>query len=484
MKKQYLFVLLAALLAFAGCSERDYDAAGTFTMEVTIPEGTPSADAVYIAGPFNAEVVSDDWLLSPKHARLRTIELDPEKFVSGKTLEDGFWFVSAALGRELDEDGQGVSHTLKAHTGYTYKVSVSRWSSEVEGEDITERMLNGQWALVGTHNEWRLSLAYNMEKSGNERVHGGLNCSGEDSFKLVLDGSWLVNFGYGNPGTSTVVHAGKQVTLVRDGGNVRPEAGLYTVKFNPSICALILEKTGEYTPPPAPDSWAVTGKFNGWNAAENCFPLTRGKDGKYTASFVNLMQATSADGGDAGFLLAKNGSMDGFLGLAGGRGTVSLDVANALAEEGGVMLVPENGFYEFILDPENNSLSVTPSPAAAMSSWSIVGKFNDWDPTTGILMYTYGNWHIAFSVELTQMLGETGGMGFKFVKNKSWDNNRGYTGYVGGEGGHKVVELDTEIPLSQGGGNIQLVEDGTYDVYMNTATDKAFILEAGAPFLH
>jgi hypothetical protein len=38
--------------------------------------------------------------------------------------------------------------------------------------------------------------------------------------------------------------------------------------------------------------------------------------------------------------------------------------------------------------------------------------------------------------------------------------------------------------LSQGGGNIQLVEDGTYDVYMNTATDKAFILEAGAPFLH
>lgn len=480
MKKiLFLFTMLATILALPCCSEKETPAT-TFTLEVRMPEGTGSADKVYICGPCLEKKLA----LTPKYASVRMVELTPGEFVPGKTLEDGFWFESEFCGRELDEEGNSITHTMKARVGYTYEMSVARWTSRPAGEDISGEMLSGIWSIVGNFNEWRLSLSYQMEKSGDERIWKNLNCSGEDSFKLVLDSSWLINFGYGEPNTSTTVPAGSQVTLVRDGGNIRPEAGLYTVKFNPSTTALILEKTGEYTPPPAPDSWAIIGKFNGWNAEDNYFTLTRGKDGKYTASYVNLVQATSADGADAGFLLAKNGTMEGFLGLAGGKGTVSLDSANTMTEEGGVMLVPQNGFYEFLLDPETSSLSVSASPAAAVSSWSIVGKFNDWDPTTGIPMYTYGNWHIAFSVELTQMLGETGGMGFKFVKNKSWDNNRGVTGYTGGEGGHKVVDLDTEISLSQGGGNIQLLEDGTYDIYLNRETDKAFILKAGDVFRH
>lgn len=370
---------------------------------------------------------------------------------------------------------------MKGMGGYTYQVSVARWSTIPE-EDISEQLLTGKWSLVGTHNEWRTSLGYPLEVSDDNRIYRNLNCSGSDAFKLVLDDSWLINFGYGNPAEITPVSPG-EITLVRDGGKIQPFAGMYTLTFKPGTGTLNLEKTGEYLPPPEPDNWAVIGAFNGWDI-NTAIPLTRQKNGIYTASYVHLVSATADACDDAGFLLVKNGAMEGCLGLSGGNGTVTPGSDTWLEAEGGTMFVPEDGFYEFSLEPVSGLLILTASPAAQESTWSIVGKFNDWDPTTGIPFYIYGNWNIAFNVGLTLVNGTERGMGFKFVKNKSWDNNRGVSGLVGGEGGYMVVDLDTEISLSQGGGNIQLVEEGAYDIYMNRDTDKAFILKAGSAFLH
>ena len=149
MKKQYLFILILALLAI-GCSKENSDAlADSFTLEVTIPEGTAASDEVSIAGPCFAE----NLILSPKYARVRTIEINPGDFVSGKSLEDGFWFESAELGRELDADGSPVTHTMKGAAGYTYQVSVARWTKE-RVEDLTEQRVSSSWSLVGTMNEW------------------------------------------------------------------------------------------------------------------------------------------------------------------------------------------------------------------------------------------------------------------------------------------------------------------------------------------
>ena len=476
MKKQYLFILILALLAI-GCSKENSDAlADSFTLEVTIPEGTAASDEVSIAGPCFAE----NLILSPKYARVRTIEINPGDFVSGKSLEDGFWFESAELGRELDADGSPVTHTMKGAAGYTYQVSVARWTKE-RVEDLTEQRVSSSWSLVGTMNEWRLSLGLPLTGTGDSRVLKDVNCNGTDAFKLVLDNSWIINYGIGEPNTVTRVDK-SSVTLTRDGGSIQPAPGVYTLNFNPRTCVLALDKTGEYIPDPEPDSWAVTGAFNGW-AMDTAIPLSLQKNSLYTASYVGLTQATEADGEEAGFLLVKNGSMEGFLGRAGGRGTVSVGSATALEEGGGKMLVPANGYYEFSLDPKNLTVTVSDSPAATQSSWSIVGKFNGWDQTAGIPFYTYGTWHVAKNVELTMVNGAND-MGFKFVKDKSWDNNRGITGMSGGDGGYKVVDLDTEISLAQGGGNIQLPEEGFYDVYMNAATDKAYILKAGSAFLH
>lgn len=476
MKKQYLFALILSLLAL-GCSKEDNsEQASAFTLEVLLPEGTLSTDAVYISGP----CFDKDRVLTPKYARTRTIDIDQADFVAGKTMEDGFWFVSEHCGRELDADGNSISHTMKGLGGYTYRVSVSRWTSE-SSDDITSQMRNGSWSLVGTLNQWRLSLGYPLESSGNDRIIRGVNCSGSDAFKLVMDGSWIVNFGYGMPNVSHPVSSG-EITLVRDGGNIQPAAGVYTLTFRPETAVLKLEKTGEYMPEPDPDTWAVTGAYNGWDL-ETAVPLTRLKSGLYSASYVHLTKATAADGDNAGFLLAKNGSMEGYLGFPGGTAQVSLETETPLVEAGGNLLVPQNGYYDLLLDPENSTLTVMKSPAATMSSWSVVGKFNGWNAGSGTPFYTYGEWLIAFNVELTSVSGAND-MGFKFVKNGSWDNNRGVSGMSGGDGGYMVVSLDTEVPLSQGGGNIQLAEEGTYDIYMNANTDKCFILKAGDPFLH
>lgn len=200
MKRLFLFALPLALFATA-CSPDDTTTGfASFTLEVLLPEETPAGDVISIAGA----CFSEKQTLSTKYARVRVLEVDPEDFVPGKTLEDGFWFESSLCGRELDADGAEVTHSMKGMGGYTYQVSVARWSTIPE-EDISEQLLTGKWSLVGTHNEWRTSLGYPLEVSDDNRIYRNLNCSGSDAFKLVLDDSWLINFGYGNPAEITPV---------------------------------------------------------------------------------------------------------------------------------------------------------------------------------------------------------------------------------------------------------------------------------------
>ncbi len=473
MELKFYFALLIPVLA-VGCMEDNPAARDiSFTIEAGLPEGTPSSDVIYLCGPCFAS----DQMMAPKYARVRTIELNTKDFVSGKSMEDGFWFESELFGRELDADGAPVTHTLSPAAGLTYSVTVARWTGE-PGEDIVPQMLAGKWSIVGSMNEWRLSLGYAMEKSGESSVFKDLNCSGSDSFKLVLDGSWLVNFGYGEPNT-TVKVSESRITLVRDGGNIQPAAGMYTLSFNPGTCVLSLSRTGDYIPAPEPDSWSVAERFNGWDKSTS-FPLSRQKSGLYTASYIDLHNATAADGGDAGIMLVRNG--DSMYGVAGG-GTVTPGAETPIQENGARILLPENGYYDFVLNPDNQTVTISRSPDPTLSSWSIVGKFNGWDPAAGIPFYSTGDWYVAKDVELTNVSGSSD-MGFKFVKNKSWDNNRGITGLSGGDGGFKVIGLDEEISISQGGGNIQLEEEGSYDIYMNADTDKAYVLKAGTTFLH
>jgi hypothetical protein len=65
------------------------------------------------------------------------------------------------------------------------------------------------------------------------------------------------------------------------------------------------------------------------------------------------------------------------------------------------------------------------------------------------------------------------GQGFKFNAG-NWDVNRGATGSVE----PFEVTVGTAVEVVNNGKNLA-VAAGTYDVYMNAATDKIFVMETG-----
>lgn len=98
---------------------------------VTIPDDTPSGDAIYICGPLtggDAFAVGNPQWKCARSGNKCTIALDQESFIGRKTLADGFWFISGQKGREVGADGKEVIRTLNANPGDSYEFIVAAWS--------------------------------------------------------------------------------------------------------------------------------------------------------------------------------------------------------------------------------------------------------------------------------------------------------------------------------------------------------------------
>ena len=105
--------------------------------------------------------------------------------------------------------------------------------------------------------------------------------------------------------------------------------------------------------------------------------------------------------------------------------------------------------------------AVTP-PAPSEEVWTLVGAFNGWPetPDSNYNMTKEGDWYVfkGFTTEGGEMKFYSGG----------WDVNRGGA----------FTAVNEAVEISQGGPNVNLPA-GTYDIYMNAATDKAYFMEPG-----
>ena len=110
-------------------------------IEAIMPTSTASDDAIYICGDFNngsaavdninyqlekSETVNGKW----------AIYLDPAEFVSGTSLEDGFWFYSKRDRREVTMKGEEALHKINAQPGSRYTIYVDRWESYYDAPAI------------------------------------------------------------------------------------------------------------------------------------------------------------------------------------------------------------------------------------------------------------------------------------------------------------------------------------------------------------
>ena len=111
-------------------------------IELIVPVGTAVDDEIYIFGAFNGldetsatGAIQYQMEKAPKSDNKWGIYLFKEDFKNGKTLADGFSFVSRKAGGERDIKGNPVVHTLDATFGSANNVWADRWAAYFSGDD-------------------------------------------------------------------------------------------------------------------------------------------------------------------------------------------------------------------------------------------------------------------------------------------------------------------------------------------------------------
>ena len=114
-------------------------------IELIAPIGTSVDEEIYIIGAFNgmdekAVIGNVAWQLEKAELSDKKwgIYLFPTDFVDGKTLADGFSFVSKKSGLEYTIKGEPATHSLTAKVGQMYNVWADRWASYFasDGEQV------------------------------------------------------------------------------------------------------------------------------------------------------------------------------------------------------------------------------------------------------------------------------------------------------------------------------------------------------------
>lgn len=101
------------------------------------------------------------------------------------------------------------------------------------------------------------------------------------------------------------------------------------------------------------------------------------------------------------------------------------------------------------------------------STWGVIGSIastgNSWGADEP--MFTDGTWHVCLGLTLTATDE------FKFRKDGAWDVNFGGT----------FTALGEPFTVTQGGDNIKVSEDGSYDLFLNPDAALVVIVKAGDP---
>ncbi len=165
--KKNIYNLLLLLLPFwtlMGCNDKDEIVfehelpkfelrEDAILLEVIMPLGTATDETIYIAGDFNggAEAAAEDlkWRLE------KAVDCDvkwgiylyPGDFVAGKTLADGFYFVSKEQGVERTLKNEDAIHRLSVKIGTRTNVTVNRWSAYFEEKEDTDEVTHDGYAV-------------------------------------------------------------------------------------------------------------------------------------------------------------------------------------------------------------------------------------------------------------------------------------------------------------------------------------------------
>lgn len=119
---------------------------GQILIEGIMPLASAADEEIYIVGPFNGDSLNA--YKNPAYLMERSsaipskwgIYLNPSDFMDGKTLADGFTFISVKQGAERSALGEAVSHTLDIKAGEWANVYVDKWAKYFQKNDGPQKL--------------------------------------------------------------------------------------------------------------------------------------------------------------------------------------------------------------------------------------------------------------------------------------------------------------------------------------------------------
>ena len=222
-------------------------------LEVIPPLGTAADDNLYIVGAFNGgeeqAVGNLQWQLEKAaEADKWGIYILPTDYVGGKTLADGFYFVSEKQGVERTLKNGDAMHTLDAKVGTRTNVTVDRWAAYFETADETEddeveKVVehDGYVVYVVDQTSWGGALALYMWGDTNDLNGGwpGMAPTGTQT----IDGVTYTYFDMGESNTGL----GENLIFNNNGGGTQLSDYAYTIDHD---IYLVISDSGvsEYDP--------------------------------------------------------------------------------------------------------------------------------------------------------------------------------------------------------------------------------------------
>ena len=232
-------LLLPLLGMVSSCSDKedivfDHEQAAFETkadailMEAIMPASTTAEEDVYIVGAFNglddkSVIGNEKYKLTPSEtiAEKRGIYLNPHDFVNGKTLADGYHFVSSAQRNEVSALGDTIIRTENPAVGTRTNVYITKWAAYFDPapEEVTH---DGFVVYVDNQTTWDTLTLY-MWGDVNDLNGGwpGMAPTGT----VVVDGTTYTYFDMGE------ANAGLAENLIfnNNGGGLQLPDFAYTI---------------------------------------------------------------------------------------------------------------------------------------------------------------------------------------------------------------------------------------------------------------
>ena len=485
MKIKHLLIGMLAMSAAVACQE------DLPVEEPALEVSTETVSVAATAGEATFNVTANQsWVAT---ADADWVSMDPS---SGDASEKAVTVMVTAEDNETTE-ARTATVTVKAGK-LTKTVTVNQAAGEADepGPEQPE-LQQSEWALVGSFGDWKPeSGKYLSVLDENYFVYYGFEFASDTEFKFLKGGAWPPAGqeigGNGLVEPNTIQPAG--------GSNIKvTETGKYDIYLAADLTKFYIMSEGKLPseavePAPVENQWSMMGCFvdNQWVTD---VPMT--KEGEWIvakgAQFTELTFKIRANQSwsDPTNIGVAPGSERGYVNGKVSVVTAEYSKANLGGDAADIKLDGEPGTYDVYFNFEKLEVYVMEQGAKPGEkdpvvpevpveiTYTVVGTLKDLNWQNGApegLMVKEGDYYVGKNIPLVTAKTLYDGadqIEFKVVETGTW------TGY-----GHASKEnenfINGEIPVSLGGENIIVKgAEGAYDVYLDKANNKVWVMEPG-----